>query len=157
MVENFKVYTIQSDEQVDKIIDSEEYVDARSWLRNDSDEQVNVISDSEKLVVGGRNPKKRSKCNYSHCQHNFSYSHYEQNFNTNIINQSNHPSRCRTDYPARHRWCGAHAGDFETAPDGSPAGKRHGQGVQLCAYLLDSWEGKWHRKGRCHAKGLIRW
>ena len=30
MVENFKGCTIQSDEQVDKIIDSEEHVDARS-------------------------------------------------------------------------------------------------------------------------------
>ena len=32
MVENFKGCTIQSDEQVDKIIDYEEHVDARSYL-----------------------------------------------------------------------------------------------------------------------------
>ena len=57
MVENFKGCTIQSDEQVDKIIDSEEYVDARIWLRNDSAKQVDVISDSEKLVADGSNPK----------------------------------------------------------------------------------------------------
>ena len=31
MVEDFKGCTIQSDEQVDKIIDSEEHVDARNW------------------------------------------------------------------------------------------------------------------------------
>ena len=57
MVENFKGCTIQSDEQVDKIIDSEEHVDARNWLRNDYAEQVDEISDYEKLVVDGSYPK----------------------------------------------------------------------------------------------------
>ena len=57
MVENFKGCTIQSDEQVDKIIDSEEHVDARNWLRNNFAKQVDAISDSEKLVVDGSNPK----------------------------------------------------------------------------------------------------
>ena len=57
IVENFKGCTIQSDKQVDKIIDSEEHVDARNWLRNDSAEHVEVISDSEKLVVDGSDPK----------------------------------------------------------------------------------------------------
>ena len=57
MVENFKGCTIQSDEQVDTIIDSKEHVDARNWLRNDSAEQVDVIIDSKKLVVDGRYPK----------------------------------------------------------------------------------------------------
>ena len=33
MVENFKGCTIQSDEQVNTIIDSKEHVDARNWLR----------------------------------------------------------------------------------------------------------------------------
>ena len=47
MVENFKGCIIQSDEQVDTIIDSKEHVDARNWLRNDSAEQVDVINDSE--------------------------------------------------------------------------------------------------------------
>ena len=51
MVENFKGYTIQSDERVDKIIDSEEHVDASNWLRNDSSEQVDAIIYSDKLVV----------------------------------------------------------------------------------------------------------
>ena len=57
MFENFKGCTIQSDEQVEKIIDPEEHVDARNWLRNDSDKQVDTISDSKKLVVDGRDPK----------------------------------------------------------------------------------------------------
>ena len=57
MVENFKGYTIQSDEQVDKIIDSEEHVDASNWLRNDSAEHVDAISDSKKLVVDGSDLK----------------------------------------------------------------------------------------------------
>ena len=55
--ENFKGYTIQSDEQVDRIIDSEEHVDTRSWLINDSAKQVDAISDSKKLVVDGIDPK----------------------------------------------------------------------------------------------------
>ena len=57
MVENLKGCTIQSDKQVDTIIDSKEYVDARNWLRNDSAEQVDVINDSVKLVVDESNPK----------------------------------------------------------------------------------------------------
>ena len=57
MVKDFKGCTIQSDEQVDKIIDSEEHVDAKNCLRNDSAEQVDAISDSEKLVVDGSDPK----------------------------------------------------------------------------------------------------
>ena len=57
MVENFKRRTIQSDEQVDRIIDSEEHVDTRSWLINDSAKQVDAISDSKKLVVDGIDPK----------------------------------------------------------------------------------------------------
>ena len=61
MVEIFKGFTIQSDKQVDQIIDSEEHVDARNWLRNDSSEQVDAMSDSEKLVVDGSNPKSNPK------------------------------------------------------------------------------------------------
>ena len=57
MVDIFKGCTIQSDEQVDTLIDSKEHVDARNWSRNDSAEQVDVINDSEKLVVGGSDPK----------------------------------------------------------------------------------------------------
>ena len=57
MVGIFKGCTIQSDELVHKIIDSEEYVDVRIWLRNNSTEQVDAIGDSEKLVVDGSNPK----------------------------------------------------------------------------------------------------
>ena len=41
---------------VDKKIDSEEHVDARNWLRNDSAKQVDVISDSKKLVVDESDP-----------------------------------------------------------------------------------------------------
>ena len=51
MVKIFKGCSIQSDKQVDEIIDSEEHVDARNWLRNDSTEQVGVTNDSERLVV----------------------------------------------------------------------------------------------------------
>ena len=57
MVKEFKGCTIQSDEQVDTIINPEEHVDARNWFRHDSAEQVDAISDSEKLVVDGSNPK----------------------------------------------------------------------------------------------------
>ena len=57
MVENFKGCSIQSDERVDKIIDSKEHVDARNWLRNYSAEQIGVTNDSEILVVDGSNPK----------------------------------------------------------------------------------------------------
>ena len=56
-VENFKGFTIKSDEQVDKIIDSEEHVDGRNWLRFYFAEQVDAISDSEILVVDGSDPK----------------------------------------------------------------------------------------------------
>ena len=57
MIKEFKGCTIQSDEQVNTIIDSEEHVDARNWLRHDSAEQVDAISDSETLVVDGSNPR----------------------------------------------------------------------------------------------------
>ena len=57
MVKEFKGCTIQSDKQVNTTIDSEEHVDARNWLRNDSAEKVDAISDSEKLVVDGSDPK----------------------------------------------------------------------------------------------------
>ena len=55
MVENFKGFTIQSDKQVDTIIDSEEHVDTRNWLRNDSAEKVDDTNDSKKLVVDRSN------------------------------------------------------------------------------------------------------
>ena len=57
MVENFTACSIQSDAQVDEIIDSKEHVDAMNWLRNDSAEQVDVINDSKNLVVNGSYPK----------------------------------------------------------------------------------------------------
>ena len=60
MVKIFKGCTIQSTisdsahsdsyEQVDKINDPGEQVDARNWLRNDSAEQVDQINDSSKQV-----------------------------------------------------------------------------------------------------------
>ena len=57
MVYKLNECNIQSDKRVDTIIDSEENVDARNWLRNDSDEQVDAISDSRILVVDGSDPK----------------------------------------------------------------------------------------------------
>ena len=57
MVKEFKWCTIQSVEQVDTTVDSEEHVDVRNWLINDSTKQVDAISDSEKLVVDGSDPK----------------------------------------------------------------------------------------------------
>ena len=57
MVKELNECAIQSDKQVDTIIDSKERVDARNWLRNDSAKQVDVINDSEKLVVDGSYPK----------------------------------------------------------------------------------------------------
>ena len=51
MVKEVNEFTIQSDKQFDTIIDSEEHVDEKNWLRNNSGEQVDVINDSEKLVV----------------------------------------------------------------------------------------------------------
>ena len=88
-------------------------------------------------------------------QQNINYSHYQQNFNIKIIDQPNHPSHCRTDCPARHRQCGGRAREFEPVPDVSPTGKHHRRGEQLRAYLLDSWGGKRHIKGRRHAKGRL--
>ena len=46
-VEIFKGCSIQSDKQFEEIIDSEEHVDAKNWLRNDSSKQVEVTNDSE--------------------------------------------------------------------------------------------------------------
>ena len=46
MVENSKGCTIHSDKQVATIILSNEHVDARTWLRNNSTKQVDVINDS---------------------------------------------------------------------------------------------------------------
>ena len=94
MVENFKGSTIQSTinysvhsdshEQVDKINDSEEQVDAKNQLRNnfaeqvdqindyekqvdailnDSNKQVDAINDSKKLVVTGSDPKSNPSSN----------------------------------------------------------------------------------------------
>ena len=57
MVEIFKGCNIQSDEQVDEIVDSKEQVDTRNWLRNDSFEQVDVLKNSENLIVDGSDPK----------------------------------------------------------------------------------------------------
>ena len=57
MVKSFNECTIQSDKQVDTIIDSEEHVDVRSWLRNDYAKQVDAISDSKKLIVDGSDQK----------------------------------------------------------------------------------------------------
>ena len=48
-----KYAKFSTDKQVGKIIDSEEHVDARSQLRNNSAEWVDAKSDSEKLVVDG--------------------------------------------------------------------------------------------------------
>ena len=57
MVKEFNECTIQSNKQIDTIIDSEEHVDARTWLRNNSAKHVDAISDSEKLVVDVSDPK----------------------------------------------------------------------------------------------------
>ena len=57
MVKEFNECTIQSNEQVNTIIDSKEHVDAMNWLRDDSAEQVDIINDSRKMVVYGRDPK----------------------------------------------------------------------------------------------------
>ena len=57
MINEVNESTIQSDEQVNTIIDSKEHVDARNWLRNDSAEQVDAINDSEKFVVDGSDSK----------------------------------------------------------------------------------------------------
>ena len=56
-VENFKGCSIQSDKQVDEIVDSKEQVDARNRLRKDSAKQADVLNDSETLVVDGSDPK----------------------------------------------------------------------------------------------------
>ena len=57
IVEIFKGFKIQSDKQVDKIIDSEEHVEARSWIRNDSAKQFDAINDSKKMFVDGSDQK----------------------------------------------------------------------------------------------------
>ena len=101
---------------------------------------------------GWKRSKKQSKGSYSHYQHNFSYSRNQRNFKTKIIDQPNHPSRHRNDYPAHHHHCGGRAREFDPASDGSPPGKCHGHAAQSCTYLPDSWEGKRDGKGRRHAK-----
>ena len=73
MVKEFNECTIQSDEQVDTIIDFKEHVDGRNWLRNDSAEHVDVIIDSDKIGCGLTRSKKWSKGSYSHYQRNLSY------------------------------------------------------------------------------------
>ena len=45
-------------ELVNTTIDSEEHVDAMTWLRNDSKKQVDEISDYRKLVVDGSDSKR---------------------------------------------------------------------------------------------------
>ena len=57
IVEIFKGCSIQSDEQVDEIVDSKEQLDARNQLRNDSAKPVDELNNSEKLVVDGSDPK----------------------------------------------------------------------------------------------------
>ena len=57
MVKEFKGFTIQSDKRVDTTIDSEEHVDARNWLGNNSAKHVDAINDSENLVVDESDPK----------------------------------------------------------------------------------------------------
>ena len=57
MVEIFKGCSIQSDEQVDEIVDSKEQVEARNQFRNDSFKQVDVLNNSENWVVDGSDPK----------------------------------------------------------------------------------------------------
>ena len=57
MVEMFKGFSIQSDEQVDEIVDSKEQVEVRNRLRNDYAEQVDALNDSENFVVDGSDPK----------------------------------------------------------------------------------------------------
>ena len=84
MVKEFKGCTIQSDKQVDTTIDSEEYVDARNWLRNDSAEQVDVISDSEKLVVDGSDPKSDPSV-ATHTTNGFSATHATNGISTQKI------------------------------------------------------------------------
>ena len=155
MVENSKVCTIQSDKQVEKIIDSEEHVDVRNWLWNDSVEQVDAISDSNKMVVDWSDPKRDPRV-ATHTTNGISATLTTNGISTQkIIDQPNHPSHCRTNYPAPHCRCGGRVREFELAPDGFPAVERHGRGAQLRAYLLDSSEGKRDRKGRRHAKGRL--
>ena len=57
MVKKFNECTIQSDEQVDTIVNYKEHSNAKNWLRNDYAKQVDVINDSEILVLGGSDPK----------------------------------------------------------------------------------------------------
>ena len=89
----------------------------------------------QNICCGWKRSKQRSKCSYSHYQHNFNYSHYQRKFNTKIIDQPNHPSRLQTDNPARHRRCGGRVREFQPALDGSPTGKRHRHGAQLRAHF----------------------
>ena len=56
-VKYFKGCTIQSDKQVDKIIDSEEHDDVRNSLKNNSTKQGDAINNSKRLVVDGSDPK----------------------------------------------------------------------------------------------------
>ena len=51
IIKEFNECTIQSDKQVNIIIDFKEHVDARNWCRNNSPEKVDVINDSENWLL----------------------------------------------------------------------------------------------------------
>ena len=97
--------------------------------------------------------KKRSKGSYSHYQWNFSDSHYQQNFNTKLLINPTIQVVIGLINPIVTAGVVGTQDIFKPAPDGYLAGKRPGHGAQVRAYLLDSWEGKRHRKGRHQANG----
>ena len=84
MVKEFKGCNIQSDEQVDTTIDSEEHVGARNWLRKNSAETFDAISDSEKLVVDGSDPKSDPSV-ATHTTNGISYTHTTNGISTHKL------------------------------------------------------------------------
>ena len=128
MVEIFKRCTIQSDEQVGKIIDSEEHVDARIWLRNYSTKQVDAISYSEKLVVDGNNPKSDPMV-ATHTTNRISDTHITNVTSTQklLINPNIQVVVGPITPIVTAGVVGAR--EFDPASDGSIAGERHGRGA----------------------------
>ena len=183
MIENFKGCTIQStisnsahidsNERVDKINDSEEPVGARNWLRKDITEQVDQINDSDKqvdaiiyisnkqvdaigdskqLVVDWSNPKSDPKVAI-HTTNEISTTHTTNRISQKLLINPTIQVVIGLINPIVTAGVVGTQDIFKPAPDGYLAGKRPGHGAQVRAYLLDSWEGKRHRKGRHQANG----
>ena len=136
MVEIFKGYSIQSDKQVNEIIDSEKHVDVKNWLRNDSAEQVGVKNDSEKLVVD-ESDRKSDPSVATHTTNRISATETTNGISTQkyIHCSSNQPSKLLSNPLPRSSLSGEGCErELDPVPDVSPAGEHKGQGAPFPDY-----------------------